>query len=52
VKAAVWEDSSLSLLRGVLYEEKTELLRGQGMVFHRVAERGQRTTEKDCRRRE
>jgi hypothetical protein len=41
VKVAVWEDSSLSLLRGVLYEEKSELLCGQAMAFHRVAQSGQ-----------
>lgn len=40
MKAAVWEDSRLSLLRGVCYEEMTELLRGQAMPFGLVADSG------------
>jgi len=46
VKAAVWEDSGLSLLLGVLYEEMTNL-RGQAMAFHRVAKGGQRRRTAD-----
>lgn len=47
MKATVWEDSSLSLLQGVLYGEKTDFLRDHVMAFHRVAESGQRRRTAD-----
>lgn len=50
MKAAVWEDASLSLLRGVLYEEMTELFTWPSHGVSSGCAEG--TAEKDCRRRE